>query len=218
MQETWRLRYCHTFSIYLRYVVELVTVFSWGVRYRFGIQLCVAFTLEMERNMWENNFPVCWCVHGIWTTETYFQNTNRVLLSVVLRLKQSETCSVKQNLKFHFVFMEISTSYLHLGEVEISASTSRISSCALNEIVNFSKLWQKDEHNKRLGISLELSSGGPWFLFGSQSKSCVCVQNHFTCCKQTKTLIPSRGFCLSCIVKINLIFVRGGFPPLALQL
>lgn len=57
--------------------------------------------------------------------------------------------------------MEISTSYLHLGEVEISASTSRISFCALNEIVHFSKLWQKDEHNKRSGIILEPSSGGP---------------------------------------------------------
>lgn len=77
-----------------------------------------------------------------------------------VRLKQSETSSVKQNLKFHPIFMEISTSYLHLCEVEISASTSRISFCALNEIVNFSKLWQKDEHNKRLGIILEPSSGG----------------------------------------------------------
>lgn len=52
MQETWRLLYCHTCSIYLLRVVELVTVFLWGVKYWFGTRLCVdAFTIEMDRSM-----------------------------------------------------------------------------------------------------------------------------------------------------------------------
>lgn len=90
--------------------------------------------------------------------------------------------------------MEICTPYLHVGEVEISASTSRISFCTLNEIVNFSKLWQKDERNKRLGIILELSSGGPNFFWVLSESFVFVFKITLYVANKQKNPIPSRGF------------------------
>lgn len=101
MQETWRLLCCHTCSIYLHCVVELVVVFLWSVKYQFGIQVCLMLSHLKWRGACEKTFFVYVGVFMLNEQLKLISGRKNSYFKCNIRLKQHKTCSVKQNLKFH---------------------------------------------------------------------------------------------------------------------